>query len=219
MLVWNMGHGSPGAKRAPSERQWALIRALQPDIVLAQETRLPELDDYNVSFTRYPRMGWGAALAVREAAGELVALSVEEELDRPGLLACATMRRADGSDVFLASVHVPANKSAQKWLERLARASAASEAVVVGGDFNAGPSIGKHPAAVAPGVGLLELSTSSPEQNTLVRPQHPGTVFQIDHVFGRGFERCKPMAVLPLADVGGPQLSDHNALWVELEVP
>lgn len=215
LMTWNMGHGSPGARRASVTVQWAVVAGLLPDVVLAQETREPEVEGYDVSFTRHPRMGWGAAVAVRQDYGRLVALDV---LPRPGLVACWQVERASAQTLVAASVHVPSTESARAWLCEIAATDVtAGSSVVIGGDFNAGPSIGKNPVPSVAELGLLELTASDPERNTLVRPQHPGTTFQIDHVLGRGWTRQGPMCVLPFADVGGPQMSDHNALWITLD--
>ena len=211
-----MGHGSPGARRAPAERQWQLVEALEPDVVLAQETRrelLESLNGYDVVFSLRPGTGWGTAVAVRSDFGSL---TEQDNFDRPGLLACGRLSYGSGPETFVASVHVPSTQNAQQWLREIAE-KAGRGAMLIGGDFNAGPSIGKNPLPLAGELGLRELTTSSPERNTLVRPRHPGTLFQIDHVLGRGWDRTAPMSVLPLADLGGPQLSDHNALWTTLQ--
>jgi endonuclease/exonuclease/phosphatase family metal-dependent hydrolase len=213
LMTWNMGHGSPGARRAPSDQQWAAVAALRPDIVLAQETREPEIDGYNAVFSRYPRTGWGAAVAIRAEYGEVTVV----QTDHPGLLTCCLVERAAGPAIFAASVHVPAEENARAWLREVAFMEIAGRGpTVIGGDFNAGPSIGVSPVTVSDELDVQELTSSEPERNSLVRPQHPGTTFQIDHVFGRAWSRQEPMCVLPFADVGGPQLSDHNALWVSL---
>lgn len=215
-MTWNCGHGSPGARRAPADQQWAAIAALAPDVALLQEARPADAEElgYDLIYSTYPSKGWCSVVAVRRELGQLQFLPT---VDRPGLVAAARLTGASGLDVVLVSVHVPSTEKGREFAHALMTSlDAELGQVIVGGDFNAGPGIGTHPATFMPEHRLLELTTSEPERNTLVRPQHPGTTFQIDHVFGRGFALSEPMCVLPFADVGGPQLSDHNALWVEL---
>jgi endonuclease/exonuclease/phosphatase (EEP) superfamily protein YafD len=183
---------------------------------MLQEARPGDIEDlgYDVVGSTYPGKGWCAIVGVRRGFGDLQFLPT---VDRPGLVAAARITTSDGHDTVVVSVHVPSTEKGPEFARALMTSLDGQVGkVIVGGDFNAGPGIGTHPAKFMPDHGLVELTTSEPERNTLVRPQHPGTVFQIDHIFGRGYRLDAPMSVLPFADVGGPQISDHNALWIEI---
>jgi endonuclease/exonuclease/phosphatase family metal-dependent hydrolase len=209
-----MAHASPGARRATPEAQWTYLRELEPDVLLAQEAVSPSaelLPDYDVAFAPRPQQRHGLVIGVRRSSGS----ALDEQLvgtDRDDLAVWAVL---DGERVLLVSTHVDSRRNAWHALDRAALLSCGGLALV-GGDFNAGPSVGRHnPCDYAQQVDLCELTTSQPEINTLRRPRQRRDL-QIDHIFGRGYLATAPTRLAPVAEPDGLGLSDHNILTVEV---
>jgi endonuclease/exonuclease/phosphatase family metal-dependent hydrolase len=210
-----MGHRGPGIRRGDPQQMWSLVAEQAPDIVFAQEAPAPALvsfPGYDMAFRAVSAQHIGYVVAIRTTSGQLDPVPVSTHRDD-----LAVWAEVDGvGRALLTTTRVEAQRKPNQALDRAAQL-AGSDALLLGGDFNAGPSIGtQNPCAYAASVGVRELSCSAPEQNTIRTPRQTGD-YQVDHLFGRGFPEPKRTVVLPVTENDGQLWSYHNPVIVELE--
>lgn len=215
VLTWNMGHRGPSIRRGDPAHQWALVAERAPVVIFAQEAPSPEMahfDGYDIAFAPVSARHIGTVVAVRKSEGALELPPASTDRDDLGVWSDIS----GTGRTLLVSTQTGGRRNPNHALDR-ALSLAGDHPLLVAGDFGAGPSTGDHnPCAYAPTVGLTELSTSTPETNTIRRARQTTDV-QVDHVFGRGFASRGATQVLPVADDPGSIWSYHNAVLVELE--
>ncbi len=109
IVVWNMAANT--VSRAPSvhERAWRYLDALQPDLALIQEARVPGWARARPEWTivQDPVQLWGSAIVVGPAL-ELTAFDGPRTGSlEAGLLATAIATQPDGARLLVGSVHTP----------------------------------------------------------------------------------------------------------------
>lgn len=121
----------------------------------------------------------------------------------------------DGQDVSVYSVHteIPALRLARR-VEQFAAVAldaneAASERVVVGGDFNTVTQRGVR--ALTEALRVAQLIRVSSDTDSSYR--RGGRDLALDHIFAKGFDASATGVLV------GTAASDHDPLWVELVVP
>lgn len=134
VLTWNMGYWLH--PRTQEQAREHLRGRLKPDIALLQETKPVEPQDADVLLFREIRQGWGTAVYARGLELE----DVPYEGEYPGRVVVAKASLADGTELYLASIHAPIiSGRVFPYLSRIidkVEESVSGKTAIVGGDLN-----------------------------------------------------------------------------------
>lgn len=110
MLVvsWNLARNTTSRSNAVHDRAWHLLAAMDPDIALLQEAQPPAWVRQRWDVVKAPTRYWGSAILAKPALHVSPFTGRQDEYwDASGYLASATVTLADGTSLFLGSVHAP----------------------------------------------------------------------------------------------------------------
>lgn len=205
----------------------AVVRALDPDVLLLQEVpRYPGSDYAITSFARSAGMLWSGRTRLVSGTGLMTGLRLlpTDSQDRrlavgrrenPRSYTVSRVRRPGGAPITLASIHLSLREEQRVEHASTVLAELAADTgtppgapLVVGGDVN------EDGSGTAWGTFIAQLTEVTAEQATFPAraPRR-----RIDAIFARGHRAALPGDPQLLAGLPVAEASDHLPVWVDLE--